>query len=339
MVKVVKTLVPMINNFPRFFSKQIGKLASVNSLLKTSTPVFLPFYHVVSNNDLPHVLNYNYRDVKQFEKELNFYLQYFNPVSLKDLLTPIPSNRKPFHITFDDGLRECAEIIAPILLKKGIPATFFINPAFIDNKALFHKYKASLILREMRKTFNSNVEELLQKHELSGEKILNANILQSDVIDRAAKMLEIDFKDFLIKQQPYLTTNQLIELQQKGFEIGAHSNHHPEFWKITDKEQKEEIKTSMNWVIKQLNPKIKAYAFPFSDFGVTQTVMESLQNEKICDISFGTAGIKFDEFNNHFQRYPVENSNDFIGDLKSELVYFKMRKRFGKATVKHWNSK
>ncbi len=325
----------MIKTFPRFLSKQVGKLVPINSLLKTSIPVFLPFYHVVSDDDLPHILNYSYRNVEQFEKELDFYLEHFNPVSIEDLLNPVPSTKKPFHITFDDGLRECEEIIAPVLLKKGIPATFFVNPAFVDNKALFHKYKASLIYRKLQKTENSAVEKLMAKHKLSGKNILNANILQADLIDQAAKMLEIDFQNFLNRQQPYLTTDQLIYLQQKGFAIGAHSNHHPEFWLISEEKQKKEIITSMNWLTKHLNPKVKAYAFPFSDSGVARPVMEALQREKICDVSFGTAGIKFDQLDLHFQRYPIENSTNVIGDLKSELVYFQLRKIFGKATVKH----
>jgi peptidoglycan/xylan/chitin deacetylase (PgdA/CDA1 family) len=325
----------MIRNFPRLLSKQTGRLVSIKSLIKFPTPVFLPFYHVVSNEDLPHILNYNYRNIEQFEKELDFYLQHFNPVSLEDLLSPDPSSKKPFHITFDDGLKECAEIIAPILLKKGIPATFFINPAFIDNESLFHKYKASLIVREMHKTKNLPVKMLLEKHNLSGKKILHASIHQSEIIDEAAEMLGIDFQDFLKKQQPYLTTSQLKSLQQEGFTIGAHSYHHPEFWQISEKQQKIEITSSMNWVSKHLDPKVKAFAFPFTDSGIAKTVLESIQKEKVCNITFGTAGIKYDELKFHFQRYPVENSADFVDDLKSELVYFQLRKIIGQETVTH----
>lgn len=325
----------MKRTLPRFLSKQVSRLISTKPLLKISTPVFLPFYHVVNNENLPHISNYNYRNINQFEKELDFYLEHFKPVSLADLLNPIPTNKKCFHITFDDGLKECAEVIAPILLKKGIPATFFVNPPFIDNKELFHKYKASLILRKLRENSNREINTYLREHGLAGKKILNANILQLEIIDQAAKMLEIDFQDFLKKQQPYMTMSQLADLQKKGFTIGAHSNHHPEFWKLSDEEQKAEITLSMNWIVKQFNPKIKAFAFPFTDSGVERSVMKSIREEDICDISFGTAGIKIDEMEYHFQRYPVENSSNFIGDLKAELVYFQFRRIIGQETVRH----
>ena len=325
----------MRRSFSRFLSKQAGRLVSVKSVLKIPIPVFLPFYHVVSDEDLPHILNYQYRDVKQFEMELDFYLRHFNPVSLEDLLNINPSNKKSFHITFDDGLRECAEIIAPILFKKGIPATFFINPSFVDNKALFHKYKASLILRKLLKAGNLNAEDLLKKNGLSINNLLEANIQQTNIIDQVAQILEIDFQDFLKNYQPYMTTNQIKDLQHQGFGIGAHSYHHPEFWQISDEQQNEEITSSMDWITKHFTPNIKSFAFPFTDSGVSKKILESIQHKNICDITFGTAGIKQDELNNHFQRYPVENSTDFIGDLKSELIYFQLRKIAGKATVKH----
>ena len=127
-----------MKNILRFISKQIGRLLSERMLFKTDSPIFLPFYHVVSNQKLPYVLNYPYRNSIQFEKELDFYLEHFKPVPLEYLIENPSSKEKVFHLSFDDGLSECAEVIAPVLLRKGIPATFFVNSAFTDNRAFFH---------------------------------------------------------------------------------------------------------------------------------------------------------------------------------------------------------
>jgi len=324
-----------MNEFPRFVSKQIGKLISVQSLLKLNTPVFQPFYHVVSNEKLPHILNYNYRNIEQFEKELDFYLKYFKPVSLAELVSKKKWDEKIFHLSFDDGLTECAEIIAPILLKKGVSATFFVNPGFVDNQQIFHKYKASLILNRLNETSNPKVEHYLKEQNLQGKEILKASILQVNILDEATAALGINFKDFLEKQKPYLTTEQIFELKSKGFSIGAHSFNHPEFWKITEEEQLDEVKKSMDWLVEKVNPEIKAFSFPFTDSGVSLKVLKVLKSEKICDVTFGTAGIKHDQLEHHFQRYPVEQPGDFRQNLKAELVYFALRKLIGKATVKH----
>jgi peptidoglycan/xylan/chitin deacetylase (PgdA/CDA1 family) len=324
-----------MNKFPRFVSSQLGTLIPIQTLLKVKTPVFQPFYHVVSNQNLPHILNYDYRDTAQFEKELDFYLKYFKPVSLSELIAGKNFNKNIFHLSFDDGLKECAETIAPLLLKKGIPATFFVNPGFVDNQRLFHKYKASLILGRLKESPDLKAEKILREQNLQGEQILKATILQDKILDKAAVLLGINFEDFLAKQKPYLSTEQILKLKEQGFSIGAHSHNHPEFWKISEEEQLDEIKKSMDWLIEKINPKIKAFSFPFTDSGVSLKVMKALKKQGVCDISFGTAGIKYDEFETHFQRYPVEIPGDFKMNLKAELVYFVLRKIIGKATVKH----
>lgn len=325
----------MKRQIPRFVSRQISRLISTQSLLKIETPVFHPFYHVVSDEKIPHILNYNYRNVKQFKAELDFYLKHFKPVSLGELHAKKHSDEKIFHISFDDGLRECAEVIAPILLEKGIPATFFVNTDFVDNKALFHKYKASLILRKLLEKNYPEAEKLLSESGLNKSNILIATFRQVEVLDKAAGIMELDFAGFLKQQQPYLTSEQLIGLKKRGFDLGAHSTNHPEFWKISADDQLDEIRKSINWISEKVNPEIKTFAFPFTDAGVDKRVLQTMFKEKICDITFGTAGLKYDEAEHHFQRYPVEMPGDFIANFKTEFVYFELRKRIGKATVNH----
>jgi peptidoglycan/xylan/chitin deacetylase (PgdA/CDA1 family) len=310
-------------------------LVPFQSLSKLKTPVFQPFYHVVSNEKLPHIVNYNYRNISQFEKELDFYLKYFKPVSLAELISEKDSGKKIIHLSFDDGLKECAEIIAPVLLQKGIPATFFVNTGFVDNQRLFHKYKASLILNRLTETSSPKVEQILKEKNLRGKEILKASFLQENILDEVAGLLGIDFNDFLKTQKPYLTTQQILKLKSDGFSIGAHSFSHPEFYKISEEEQLDEVKKSMNWLIEEINPEIKAFSFPFTDSGVSLKVLKTLEAEKICDVTFGTAGIKCDELNFHFQRYPVEKEGDFMMNLKEEFIYFALRKIIGEATVKH----
>ncbi len=324
-----------MSKLPRFLSLQASRLFSVNSLFKINTPFFLPFYHVVSDKKLPHIQNYPYRNTIDFEKELDFYLRYFKPVSLEYLIKNPFSEENFFHLTFDDGLKECEEIVAPVLLKKGIPATFFVNTAFVDNKALFHKYKASLVLDELKKNPNPDAAMVLDRAGFSKENILNVSISQTSVLTEAAKELSINFDTFLKTEKPYLTSRQILDLDKQGFTIGAHSHDHPEFWKISSAEQLKQIRKSMDLINELVQPKIKAFAFPYTDNGISATVLGKVFRENICDITFGTAGLKYDTFDFHFQRYPVEISGDFLQNIKAEWMYFLLRKWIGKATVRH----
>lgn len=324
-----------MRKFPRFISKQISRLIPEKILFETNAPYFLPFYHTVSNKDIPYILNYPYRNSAQFEAELDYYLKYFKPVSLEYILKNPHSKEKLFHLSFDDGLKESSALIAPILLKKGIPATFFVNSGFVDNRALFHRYKASLVLNELTDNPNKKATQLINSKGLNENNILQTDISKVDILDEAADILELDFTELLKTQNPYLSTSQISKLKASGFSIGAHSKNHPEFWKISEKEQLAEIKQSMNWVIEKFDPSIKAFAFPFTDSGVSLNLLHNLKSGNICDLTFGTAGIKYDECKTHFQRYTAEQPGNFKLNLKSEFVYYKLRKLVGKATVIH----
>ncbi len=324
-----------MKKIPRNLSRGIAGIMPDNWVLNRRIPCFLPFYHVVSDEKLPYILNYRYRNVAQFEKELDFYLQHFNVVGLEEIVSKGCTDKKTVHLSFDDGLRQCADVIAPILLRKGIPATFFLNTAFIDNKELFHRYKASLILSRLRDKPDVKTKKYLEQNNLAGEKILQATIFQEKLLNDVARMLGISFNDFLAREKPYLTSGQVRKLASEGFSIGAHSHKHPEFWEISEAEQINEVKESMARVKQLVNPKIRAFSFPYTDSGVPASVYATIGREAICDITFGTAGIKKDSLNLHLQRYPVEQAGDFINNLKGEIVYFFMRKWTGKEKVTH----
>lgn len=320
---------------PRNLSIRLARVFSASRLFKMQSPVFLPFYHVVSNEPLAHIQNYPYRSSKTFEHELDYILKYFEPVSLDELLQNPQSTKPIFHLSFDDGLRECKEVIAPILLRKGIPATFFVNTGFIDNKDLFHRYKASLILKELSEFPDSQAEQLLNKNGISRSNLLQTPQSKVEILDEAAEMMEIDFSEFLAKYQPYMTTADLKDLQKKGFSIGGHSHDHPEFQLLKTKKQFKQVQKSMDWLEENIKPKIKAFSFPFTDDGVKKKLLKQLDNQNICDITFGTAGLKNDAFPSHFQRVPMEQKHQIENFLKGEFLYYKLRKSIGKATVKH----
>lgn len=280
-------------------------------------PVLLPFYHLVSDRKHPFQYNYEYPSVERFEADLDFLLKNFKPISLKKLYKGKKLDQA-FHLTFDDGLRECYEIVAPILKRKGIPATFFVNPAFVDNHDLFHRYKVAVLHQFFEKI---GVKSELQK--------TYADLLS---LDQTAEDVGIDWNEYLDKEKPYMTLEQLQQLKKNGFTIGAHSWDHPEFWLLDEERQLDEIRESMEWLEANLAPEIKAFAFPFTDFGVSNYVFEAIRRERLCDITFGTAGLKSDTQPKHFQRLPMESATAGSAKklVKTEYLAFKIKKLFDK---------
>ena len=213
----------------------------LNPLIKlTSQKVILPFYHTISDARLPHISNiYQLRTIKQFEHDLDYLCKHYKPISISELTDIVHNNcivKKPlFHLTFDDGLKELYTAIAPILEKKGIPATFFINTEFVDNKALFYRYKVSLLIEEILKHDVSRIKLStfwgIKENNLNELKtrLLSLNFNDITEIDKIASLLELNFSEYLNTNQPYLSKYQIQKLMERGFSIGSHSLNHPFF--------------------------------------------------------------------------------------------------------------
>lgn len=304
--------------------------------------VFAPFYHTVSDVALPHIKNlYPVLNVKSFINELEFLLNNFVPITPFDYLNHIndgkllPSNA--MLLSFDDGLKEIHDVVAPILIKKGVPAIFFINTDFIDNKNLFFRFKASLLVQcfiegraedKINEIQNIFLPAKWNKIELKN-KVLVIKYHQQELLETIAKIVNIDFKTYLKKHTPYLTSEQIINLITQGFYIGSHSIDHPEYQYLSYKEQINQTKNSTSFLNTKFKLKYNYFSFPFTDFGVTkQFFEESLYSQnKFLDLTFGCAGIKGDITNRHIQRFAMEadehNIKQKVSDeyMKSILKY------------------
>jgi len=288
----------------------------------TKQKIALPFYHTVAEQPLPHITHlYRMKTVKEFQEDLNFLLKYFEPIDAEMLhhlhIHKIDPKKPVFHLTFDDGLKEMYETVAPILLKKGVPATFFINSGFVDNKALFYRYHASLAIEDLQKErkLTNNIKN----------EILTCSYEDKEKLFQCFSKQQVD--SFLNEVCPYLTTAQIQTLSNQGFTIGAHSIDHPYFYKVPSvAEQLRQTRESLNFVASIVDQKLRLFAFPFTDFNVSNDFFEALKSD--VDLSFGTAGLKNDKIPYNLQRIGAERNK--MEPLKSVLqkAYLKYALRY-----------
>ncbi len=303
-----------------------------------------PFYHLISNETTPHTQYlYHHISVKRFEDDLGFLLKNFTPVDLATAIAKKTSETPAFHLSFDDGFKECIDVIAPILLKKGVPATFFINPGFIDNKALFHRCKISLLVHQItsKKVTPALLREIDQLLPIktkvpTDERLLALNYTHQPVIDKIAQLLEFDFNSWLKQQQPYLSKQQVIDLHNSGFTIGTHSMDHPEFFLLKQDEIGNQVKQSIKAVKAYTSVKQAPFAFPFTDDKIADQLIRKLHLSYPISATFGTAGIKDDPVRNHFQRIAMDDSsfNNAEKIISSEQLSYAFKKLIGRHVVK-----
>ncbi|HHS95943.1 MAG TPA: hypothetical protein ENJ45_05070, partial [Phaeodactylibacter sp.] len=244
--------------------QQVSSRLPLHKLMQwTGGNLIMPFYHAVKGAEpLPHISRlYTPRSTATFKKDLAFFLKNYEPIGLEDLIAFAKKGEYPskpsFFLSFDDGLREVHDIVMPILKKKGVPATLFLNSDFVDNKALFYRYKLSLLQEHLNKKKltrgqSQAIGELLSLHApenaLIEEALLDVPHSNQEMLDKVAELLDLDFEEFLKKQKPYLTSPQIRRMIRQGFSVGAHSANHPRYADINLAAQIQQTKESIRFV-------------------------------------------------------------------------------------------
>lgn len=310
----------------------------LKSLIKlTGQNVIFPFYHTVSDSAPIHIKNlYRVKCEKDFVNDLEFLLRYYEPMKLSDVKSYINLGKKRtkpgFYLSFDDGLSEMYHLVRPILISKGIPAAFFCNSAFIDNKDMFFRYKISILIEEIHKLKQSavkNIEAFLQTQDIKSH-LLSLKYGDINTINSLANTLNIRFEDYLQQNHPYMTTAQLVEMKKAGFDIGAHSIDHPLYADIDKNDQKHQTQSSLAAIGQITGTTDRIFAFPFTDFGVPSSFFDGVQ----VDIIFGTAGLKKDQLPHVLHRIPMEEGSLSASSVVCKQYLYYMAKSFFNKNVR-----
>ena len=263
-------------------------------------PLLAPFYHFVSDEEVPHIKHlFGHRTIDQFKEDMEFFLKYYHPITLNDVLVYARTgNRLPeksFFLSFDDGLRENYDIIAPILKEMGIPATFFVTTAALDNSDMLYKHKASLLVDHLATLQPKNLggaRSVLAKYGIqnndSAAGVLSVTYKSRDVLDEIARSFDLDFEEYLARKRPYLSTSEIKRLISEGFTVGAHSIDHPLYAELSIEEQLRQTRESVNAVTQAFELNYRTFAFPFFDKGVSKRFFSRVLTENIVDVVFGS---------------------------------------------------
>lgn len=333
---------------------QTVQLANL-SLLKKIYPgrLLLPYHHLVSDAAVPHIRHlYPYKGVAAFKKDLDYLLKHFNPVTLQTVITclrtqtPVPPNS--FLLTFDDGLREVADVIAPLLFQKGVPAVFFLNSAFLDNQSLFYKFKVSLLIEALQQQEHTPatldaLAKVLQCPAPSKQELTTAikriTYTSREITTALADILGISFQEYLEKQKPFLDSGQVKTLIDQGFAIGGHSIDHPYYEALPLEEMLTQTRGSVDFLVNKFGLSYKAFAFPHTDAGIPKAFFDQLLggSSPDLDIIFGTNNHREDIYPQIFHRFNCERPGINIeAAVKGIMLYNYLHKKKGTAAIQRY---
>jgi peptidoglycan/xylan/chitin deacetylase (PgdA/CDA1 family) len=246
-------------------------------------------------------------------------------------------------LQFDDGLREVYDVVAPILWEKGVTATFFLVGGLLDNKELAYSNKVSIILEHLGQVgMKSHSEQLLNilgdwgyRGTNIRKALLSLDHTKKDAVDAIANVVGCDFTAYLLKVQPYLTSEQVCKLIGMGFTIGAHSMDHSRYSLIPLQEQLYQTRTSIHYVRERFSLDYGAFAFPNGDDNVSDHFFRIIFADGNVDVSFGNIGKRRDVHPRHFPRLSIENASAVaervIGRYYAAALYdLAVTRRFGR---------
>ncbi len=119
------------------------------SILKSGGHPRILYYHMVAENTPPFYTKTPI-NVSTFISQIRYFKRRYRLVSLSEAIQtfqPGVQSEPTIALTFDDGFKECHSIIAPVLVKEGIAATFFLTNTCIDNATLMWRNKLAYIQR------------------------------------------------------------------------------------------------------------------------------------------------------------------------------------------------
>jgi peptidoglycan/xylan/chitin deacetylase (PgdA/CDA1 family) len=229
---------------------------------------------------------------KQFKDQLGQLDKLGTFISAEQLNGAIREGKslpeKSILLTFDDGLKEQAEIAVPILNEMGVPATFFINTKVLVeptvlNVHLIHIVRSLLspkaileivLEHDAYKALNKQEKEqhraLGVAHYLYDEAenaylkyILNFALDRTEVMRLFQKL----FKQVLgldgekAHQKLYLNTEDLKDLA-KFQGIGSHSHDHLPIGTLSEAEARAEVLRSKQ-ILENIQLKINGFSYPY----------------------------------------------------------------------------
>jgi peptidoglycan/xylan/chitin deacetylase (PgdA/CDA1 family) len=269
------------------------------------------YYHVVSDAPLPHLKHlYAFKSPAAFEDDLRYLKSHFNCITYAQLEsyqthgTKLPP--KALLLTFDDGLSQCFSTVRPLLLRHQIPCVFFVTTDFLDNRGLAADMKASLCIEKYFSAENEFRQRFSQAYALEfGEDYPAPNAVKDRIknlvgnnpskLDALCEWMGIDVQAYLAREKPYLSSEQVKQLNADGFTIGAHSLRHERLSELTPQELENNIVQSCQ-VVQDLTGAAKIpFAFPFSAEGISRTLLQEIRaNHLFVGLYFGGNGIVTD---------------------------------------------
>jgi peptidoglycan/xylan/chitin deacetylase (PgdA/CDA1 family) len=208
----------------------------------------------------------------EFEHRMRWVKANFDVLPLCEAVRALREERltkRALSITFDDGYADNYKVALPILLRLGLPATFFVATGFLDGGCMFN----DVIIEAVRRANSAELELTdlgLGRHPLGSDEecaIAIVRILARlkyfeperrrrtafEIAGRAGSRVPTDLM---------MTSEQVRALHAAGMEVGAHTVNHPILAEIPLGRARHEMEASRARLEQITGAPVRLFAYP-----------------------------------------------------------------------------
>lgn len=241
---------------------------------------------------------------EDFDRQLRTLKQNFVCTTMGELLDPAADLPETVAVvTFDDGFKDVATYALPLLQRWGIPATIYCSSAPLVEGCMLnvhrvHLLQARLGVLDFRKEFEDAVEALHPDRETRADiDVQNLYPYDDEATRRFKRLLNFEVPphilDVVLKQlfarfigadadavaRLYLSADDLRRLQDAGMEIGAHGHLHLVHSRLTDDEQRRELRLPAEYFRQTFGVRELHYSYPYGAIGTWNDTTKRLAEE------------------------------------------------------------
>lgn len=216
---------------------------------------------------------------KQLDAQLALVRRHGSPISLDDLRGFVLEGRalpdRPVLVTFDDGYRDNHDVALPLLVRHGIPATFFVSTSYVTERRVFWWDRiAYLITRseEPRLHIDSPLQlDLDLRDRVSAihkaqRAVKDTRDLDVDAFLRAlgdaAKVTWSDAEERRYADELVLTWEQVRAMRRAGMTVASHTCTHRVLHTLSEEQLARELACSREALEGALDEPVYAVSYP-----------------------------------------------------------------------------
>jgi peptidoglycan/xylan/chitin deacetylase (PgdA/CDA1 family) len=247
-------------------------------------------YHRVSesytgSNRLPSITV----STENFAQQMGLLRAKYLPISIKELIRAYQDGHTlapgAVLVTFDDAYCDFKEYAWKILKQYEIPCLLFVPTAYPDHPEKIFWWDQ--MYNAFRNTRHQSLDASFGKFHLSTPDQRNQAFFHSQdqvkllphsrgliMVDEIIKQLDVDGFS-----QPILSWNDLRQLAKDGLDLGAHSQTHPLFNRISIEEVQAEVEGSLSDLKREIGSFLPVFAYPGGN--LNEQVIEVLKKAGI----------------------------------------------------------